>query len=56
MFNDTICAINQDFGIYDSPDDLLKEHGQELKPVKAFAYKHLGRYLMNRNVKKIRNT
>jgi len=48
-------GINQDFGIYDSPDDLLKEHGQELKPVKAFAYKHLGRHLMNRNVKKIRN-
>jgi len=48
-------GINQDFGIYDSPDDLLKEHGQELKQVKAFAYKHLGRHLMNRNVKKIRN-
>lgn len=48
-------GINQDFGIYDSPDDLLKEHGQELKPGKAFAYKHLGRHLMNRNVKKIRN-
>ena len=48
-------GINQDFGIYDSLDDLLKEHGQELKSGKAFAYKHLGRHLMNRNVKKIRN-
>lgn len=47
-------GINQDFGIYDSPDELLMEHGQELKPVKAFAYRHLGRHLMNKNVKKVR--
>lgn len=47
-------GINQDFGIYDSPDDLLKEHGQELSPIKGFLYRHLGRHLMNRNVKKIR--
>ncbi len=49
-------GINRDFGIYDSPDELLKEHGQELSPLKAFAYRHLGRHLMNRNVKKIRNS
>lgn len=48
-------GINQDFGIYDSPDELLKEHGQELKPFKAFAYRNLGRHLMNYNVKQIRN-
>jgi hypothetical protein len=48
-------GINQDFGIYDSPDDLLKEHGQELSPLKEFLYRHLGRHLMNRNVKKIRS-
>ena len=47
-------GINQDFGIYDSPDDLLKEHSQEIGPIKAFAYRNLGRHLMNRNVKKIR--
>lgn len=47
-------GINQDFGIYDSPDELLKEHGQEMSALKAFAYKHLGRHLMNRNVRKIR--
>ena len=47
-------GINQDFGVYDSPDELLKEHHQELSAVKAFAYRHLGRHLMNRNVKKIR--
>ena len=48
-------GINQDFGAYDSPDDLLKEHHQQMSPVKAFLYKNLGRHLMNRNVRKIRN-
>lgn len=49
-------GINQDFGVYDSPDDLLKEHGQEISKLKAFAYRNLGRHLMNINVKKVRNT
>ena len=48
-------GINQDFGVYDCPDELLQEHGQELGIIKKFAYRHLGRHLMNRNVKKIRN-
>lgn len=48
-------GITQDFGIYDCPDDLLKEHHQEMSAAKAFLYRHLGRHLMNRNVKKIRN-
>ena len=47
-------GINQDFGIYNSPDELLKEHHQEMSPVKAFAYRNLGRHLMNRKVKAIR--
>lgn len=49
-------GINQDFGVYDSPDELLKEHHQQLSPIKRFAYRHYGRHMMNRNVKKIRNT
>lgn len=49
-------GINQDFGIYDSPDDLLKEHQQEMSCIKAFAYRNLGRHLMNRNVRNIRKT
>ena len=49
-------GINQDFGIYDSPDELLKEHHQELSSVKAFLYRNIGRHLMNRNVCKIRNS
>ena len=48
-------GINQDFGVYDSPDDLLKEHHQEMSVIKAFLYKNLGRHLMNQNVRKIRN-
>ena len=49
-------GITQDFGIYDSPDDLLKEHQQELSVLKAFIYRNLGRRLMNRNVMKLRKS
>ena len=47
-------GINRDFGVYDSPDALLREHHQEMSPVKAFVYRNLGRHLMNRNVAKVR--
>ncbi len=47
-------GINQDFGVYDSPDGLLKEHHQEMSRVKAFLYRNWGRHMMNRNVRKIR--
>ncbi len=47
-------GINNDFGVYDSPDELLKLHHQEMSKVKEFVYVHLGRHLMNRNVNKIR--
>jgi len=48
-------GITQDFGVWDSPDELLKNHHQEVSGIKAFAYRHLGRHLMNFTVKKIRN-
>ena len=48
-------GIDRDVGVYDSPDELLKEHHQDLSPIKAFVYRHVGRRLMNRNVRKIRN-
>lgn len=41
-------------GVYDSPDELLKEHHQEMSRVKAFLYRNWGRHMMNRNVRKIR--
>lgn len=49
-------GIVQDFGIYDDPDSLLIEHHQQMSTLKTFSYKHLGRHLMNHNVKKIRNS
>lgn len=47
-------GINQDFGIYDSPDALLKKHHQEMGFIKKIAFRYYGRHMMNRNVKKIR--
>ena len=47
-------GINQDFGVYDSPDELLKEHHQEMSRVKAFLYRNWGRHMMNRIVRKFR--
>ncbi|HCA21122.1 MAG TPA: hypothetical protein DEO87_01955 [Lachnospiraceae bacterium] len=47
-------GINNDFGLYDSPDEMFREHQQKLSPVKRFAFRHYGRHMMNRNVKKIR--
>ena len=47
-------GINQDFGVYDCPDDFFKEHHQEISGLKAFAYRHIGRHLMNHNIRKIR--
>jgi len=47
-------GINQDFGIYDNPDILLKEHHQNLSIIKRFLYRHFGRHKMNKNVKRIR--
>lgn len=49
-------GIVRDFGVYDDPDSLLKEHGQTLNFFKNLAYKYVGRRLMNKNVKKIRNS
>ena len=48
-------GIVQDFGVYDSPDELLEAHCQEMYALKNFAYRNLGRHLMNRNVRKIRS-
>ncbi len=56
--NDTFIqseGIVDDFGVYDAPDELLKEHHQRMSLFKAFLFRHLGRHLMNRNVRKIRN-
>lgn len=48
-------GINQDFGIYHSPDTLLAEHHQEMSLINRLIYRYIGRHLMNRNVARIRN-
>lgn len=48
-------GINQDFRVYNCPDDILKEHHQDISKFKGFIYRNVGRHLMNQNVKKIRN-
>ena len=48
-------GINQDFGVFDSPDELLKIHRQEMSAFKNFLFRYVGRHLINLNVKRIRN-
>lgn len=48
-------GIVRDFGVYDDPDSLLREHGQTMNLLKRCVYRLIGRHLMNKNVKKIRN-
>lgn len=47
-------GIVQDFGVFDSPDELFKHHSQKLSPIKRFLFRHYGRHTMNHNVKKTR--
>lgn len=47
-------GIVRDFGVYDDPDSLLKEHGQKMNIFKKIVYQLIGRHLMNNNVRKIR--
>ena len=56
--NDTFIhdkGINQDFGLFDSPEDFYNMYQQELSPIQRMAFKYVVRYLMNQNVDKIRN-
>ncbi len=49
-------GINQDFGVFDSPDELFSSHQQDMHGLKRFAYRHLGRHIMNHNVNRIRHS
>ena len=56
-FNNTFIqdkGINQDFGLFNSPDEFYQKHGQQLNPIKKFVFRKLVRHLMNKNVRKIR--
>lgn len=47
-------GINQDFGLFDSPDAFYAKHQQELGVLKRFAYRNIVRHIMNDNVDRIR--
>ncbi|WP_286761062.1 transglutaminase-like domain-containing protein [Salegentibacter sp. UBA1130] len=49
-------GINQDFGLFDTPDDFYKLHQQKLSPFKRWIYQNYVRHLMNKNVERIRRT
>lgn len=48
-------GINQDFGLFDTPDDFYNHHQQKLNPLKKWLYQNYVRHLMNKNVARIRN-
>jgi hypothetical protein len=47
-------GINQDFGLFDTPDEFYSQHHQKLSLVKGWVYKYYVRHLMNKNVQRIR--
>lgn len=48
-------GINQDFGIFDNPDNFYEKHQQKLNFFKKLIFKLIVRNLMNKNIKNIRN-
>ncbi len=48
-------GINQDFGVFDSPDEFYKKHQQELGAFKKCIFRNIVRHIMNKNVQKIRS-
>ncbi len=48
-------GINQDFGIFDTPDEFYAKHQQELSSIKKFIFRNIVRHKMNKNVERIRN-
>lgn len=49
-------GINQDFGLFYSPDEFYAKHRQKLNLLKRFMYKKYVRHQMNKNVMRIRNS
>ncbi|WP_246296994.1 transglutaminase-like domain-containing protein [Flavobacterium inviolabile] len=47
-------GINQDFGLFDTPDDFYARHQQQLSPLKRFIFSNIVRHIMNKNVERIR--
>lgn len=49
-------GINNDFGLFDTPDDFYALHKQKLNFIKKFIFQNIVRHIMNNNVEKIRNS
>lgn len=47
-------AVVKDYGTFDSPDAFFAQHTQKWSGLKDFAYVHIGRKIMMRNVEKMR--
>ena len=47
-------GINQDFGLFDSPDDFYAHHQQKLGSLKRWMFQRIVRHKMNKNVNRIR--
>ncbi len=47
-------GINQDFGLFNSPDEFYQKHQQQLNLFKKWIFKNHVRHLMNKNVQNIR--
>ena len=47
-------GINQDFGLFDTPDDFYRQHQQKMSSLKKWMYQNYVRHLMNKNVEIIR--
>ncbi len=47
-------AINQDFGLFDTPDEFYADHRQQFGPLKGWLYRTIIRHWMNARVRKIR--
>lgn len=47
-------GINQDLGLFDTPDDFYAKHQQKLSPIKRWIYSCIVRHIMNKNVDQIR--
>lgn len=48
-------GINQDFGVFNSPDEFYRNHSQGFGFIRNFLYKNIIRHWMNRRVRGIRN-
>ena len=47
-------GINQDLGVYNSPDMFYSRHGANLSGIKRWLFQNIVRHWMNRNVERIR--